>query len=214
MNFYHPLLSATCASADLQGKSTCFYVFFCLQTNAAYLLFYQRQDKIRHPTLDPPENHVSSSSKDGQGGDMEIDWTAWLIFVHLYFCFCLFLPSCLPLDSLLISILSHSQVNEGGFCIISMSVLRNENLNFLPQPKSEGLSGWCRGIVGSQDFENVQELARLVCALIKLVCLGLLENLLNLYAWKQFNTAAVISFLCHAFHIFVLKSVELILVQI
>ncbi|XP_062855298.1 ubiquitin carboxyl-terminal hydrolase 11 [Trichomycterus rosablanca] len=42
-------------------------------TNAAYLLFYQRQDKIRQPTQAPPENHVASSYQDGQSGDMEID---------------------------------------------------------------------------------------------------------------------------------------------
>ncbi|XP_058245091.1 ubiquitin carboxyl-terminal hydrolase 11 isoform X1 [Hemibagrus wyckioides] len=42
-------------------------------TNAAYLLFYQRQDKIRHPTLAPPDNHVASANHDGLGGAMEID---------------------------------------------------------------------------------------------------------------------------------------------
>ncbi|XP_060788407.1 ubiquitin carboxyl-terminal hydrolase 11 isoform X2 [Neoarius graeffei] len=42
-------------------------------TNAAYLLFYQRQDKIRHPTLAPPDNHVASTNHDGPGGAMEID---------------------------------------------------------------------------------------------------------------------------------------------
>uniref|UniRef100_A0A672Q3R5 ubiquitinyl hydrolase 1 n=1 Tax=Sinocyclocheilus grahami TaxID=75366 RepID=A0A672Q3R5_SINGR len=44
-------------------------------TSAAYLLFYQRQDKIRHPTIPPPipsstqpENHVSSQTCDGMDG--------------------------------------------------------------------------------------------------------------------------------------------------
>ncbi|GAA6086368.1 ubiquitin carboxyl-terminal hydrolase 11 isoform X1 [Tachysurus ichikawai] len=36
-------------------------------TNAAYVLFYQRQDKIRHPTLAPPDGH------DSLGGAMNID---------------------------------------------------------------------------------------------------------------------------------------------
>ncbi|XP_060737314.1 ubiquitin carboxyl-terminal hydrolase 11 [Tachysurus vachellii] len=36
-------------------------------TNAAYILFYQRQDKIRHPTLTPPDDH------DSLGGAMSID---------------------------------------------------------------------------------------------------------------------------------------------
>ncbi|XP_017575927.1 ubiquitin carboxyl-terminal hydrolase 11 [Pygocentrus nattereri] len=42
-------------------------------TNAAYLLFYQRQDKIRQPTLPPPDNHITSTNHDGVGGAMEID---------------------------------------------------------------------------------------------------------------------------------------------
>ncbi|KAF7695684.1 ubiquitin carboxyl-terminal hydrolase 11 [Silurus meridionalis] len=43
-------------------------------TNAAYLLFYQRQDKIRHPVLPSPENHpASSTNHDGPGGAMEVD---------------------------------------------------------------------------------------------------------------------------------------------
>uniref|UniRef100_A0A673GPV0 Ubiquitin carboxyl-terminal hydrolase n=1 Tax=Sinocyclocheilus rhinocerous TaxID=307959 RepID=A0A673GPV0_9TELE len=44
-------------------------------TSAAYLLFYQRQDKIRQPTVPPPvpsssqpENHVSSQTHDGMDG--------------------------------------------------------------------------------------------------------------------------------------------------
>uniref|UniRef100_A0A673LVY7 Ubiquitin carboxyl-terminal hydrolase n=2 Tax=Sinocyclocheilus rhinocerous TaxID=307959 RepID=A0A673LVY7_9TELE len=44
-------------------------------TSAAYLLFYQRQDKIRHPTIPPPipsstqpENHISSQTRDGMDG--------------------------------------------------------------------------------------------------------------------------------------------------
>ncbi|KAI2662087.1 Ubiquitin carboxyl-terminal hydrolase 15 [Labeo rohita] len=44
-------------------------------TSAAYLLFYQRQDKIRQPTVPPPapsstqpENHVSSQTLDGVDG--------------------------------------------------------------------------------------------------------------------------------------------------
>ncbi|TTB56403.1 Ubiquitin carboxyl-terminal hydrolase 15 [Bagarius yarrelli] len=42
-------------------------------TNAAYLLFYQRQDKIRHPTPACPKNYAAFSNHDGQGGAMEID---------------------------------------------------------------------------------------------------------------------------------------------
>uniref|UniRef100_A0A672R1Y0 ubiquitinyl hydrolase 1 n=1 Tax=Sinocyclocheilus grahami TaxID=75366 RepID=A0A672R1Y0_SINGR len=44
-------------------------------TSAAYLLFYQRQDKIRQPSVPPPipsssqpENHVSSQTHDGMDG--------------------------------------------------------------------------------------------------------------------------------------------------
>uniref|UniRef100_A0A8C1F2H8 Ubiquitin carboxyl-terminal hydrolase n=1 Tax=Cyprinus carpio carpio TaxID=630221 RepID=A0A8C1F2H8_CYPCA len=44
-------------------------------TSAVYLLFYQRQDKIRQPTVPPPvpsssqpENHVSSQTHDGMDG--------------------------------------------------------------------------------------------------------------------------------------------------
>ncbi|KAK2898262.1 hypothetical protein Q8A67_009680 [Cirrhinus molitorella] len=44
-------------------------------TSAAYLLFYQRQDKIRQPTVPPPvpsssqpENHISSQTLDGMDG--------------------------------------------------------------------------------------------------------------------------------------------------
>ncbi|XP_051525913.1 ubiquitin carboxyl-terminal hydrolase 11-like isoform X2 [Myxocyprinus asiaticus] len=44
-------------------------------TNAAYLLFYQRQDKIRQPTVPPPvpsstqpENHITSQTHDGVDG--------------------------------------------------------------------------------------------------------------------------------------------------
>ncbi|XP_026102691.1 ubiquitin carboxyl-terminal hydrolase 11-like isoform X1 [Carassius auratus] len=44
-------------------------------TSAAYLLFYQRQDKIRRPTIPPPipsstqtENHISSQTGDGMDG--------------------------------------------------------------------------------------------------------------------------------------------------
>uniref|UniRef100_A0A9J8DFK1 Ubiquitin carboxyl-terminal hydrolase n=1 Tax=Cyprinus carpio carpio TaxID=630221 RepID=A0A9J8DFK1_CYPCA len=44
-------------------------------TSAAYLLFYQRQDKIRQPTIPPPipsstqpENHISSQTCDGMDG--------------------------------------------------------------------------------------------------------------------------------------------------
>uniref|UniRef100_W5UFB2 Ubiquitin carboxyl-terminal hydrolase n=1 Tax=Ictalurus punctatus TaxID=7998 RepID=W5UFB2_ICTPU len=44
-----------------------------IMTNAAYLLFYQRQDKIRHPTLAPPDNHVASTNHDGPGKAMETD---------------------------------------------------------------------------------------------------------------------------------------------
>lgn len=44
-----------------------------IMTNAAYLLFYQRQDKIRHPTVTVPENHAASSNHDGHGREMEID---------------------------------------------------------------------------------------------------------------------------------------------
>ncbi|XP_022526596.2 ubiquitin carboxyl-terminal hydrolase 11 [Astyanax mexicanus] len=42
-------------------------------TNAAYLLFYQRQDKIRYPTLPPPDNHIASSNHDSVPGPMDID---------------------------------------------------------------------------------------------------------------------------------------------
>uniref|UniRef100_A0A8C2J7M2 Ubiquitin carboxyl-terminal hydrolase n=1 Tax=Cyprinus carpio TaxID=7962 RepID=A0A8C2J7M2_CYPCA len=44
-------------------------------TSAVYLLFYQRQDKIRQPTVPPPvpsssqpENHISSQTHDGMDG--------------------------------------------------------------------------------------------------------------------------------------------------
>lgn len=67
---------------------------FCFQTNAAYLLFYQRQDKIRHPTLAPPENHVASTNHDGLGGAMEIDWnTSVCLFVFIPLFFLAFHPS-------------------------------------------------------------------------------------------------------------------------
>ncbi|XP_076860166.1 ubiquitin carboxyl-terminal hydrolase 11 [Brachyhypopomus gauderio] len=42
-------------------------------TNAAYLLFYQRQDKIRQPTLPPPDNHLTSSNHEGLAAAMELD---------------------------------------------------------------------------------------------------------------------------------------------
>ena len=43
----------------------------CLQTNAAYLLFYHRQDKIRHPAPSPaPSADITScgSQEAEQGG--------------------------------------------------------------------------------------------------------------------------------------------------
>ncbi|XP_053360263.1 ubiquitin carboxyl-terminal hydrolase 11 [Clarias gariepinus] len=42
-------------------------------TNAAYLLFYHRQDKMRHPALPCADNHAASTNHDGPGGAMEID---------------------------------------------------------------------------------------------------------------------------------------------
>ncbi|XP_026879359.2 ubiquitin carboxyl-terminal hydrolase 11 [Electrophorus electricus] len=42
-------------------------------TNAAYVLFYQRQDKIRQPTLPAPDDHITSFNHDGLAGAMELD---------------------------------------------------------------------------------------------------------------------------------------------
>lgn len=81
-----------------------------LQTNAAYVLFYQRQDKIRKPTLPAPgdscaasvkpANDFTSSNHDGLAGaasgvNMETDWSCFSLsrlFFHFCFVWSLYFP--------------------------------------------------------------------------------------------------------------------------
>lgn len=54
------------------------------QTNAAYVLFYQRQDKIRKPTLPAPNagpahpsnDRAGACKDDGDGGDGDLGGTS------------------------------------------------------------------------------------------------------------------------------------------